>query len=202
MEPHSSRAALTRPIFSDDFEYLSEGYYACLEAEAAGHRPVPTVADTLDAHVVPLALERVRMAGLPVPAWTLSNEAFTPPAVLYGVNPFARNHVVVGPDDDVRAAARRVSRRGKFVICCQSLPPEATLVEFDLVFGQTPTARYAAWAEALHRLFGIPIGRVRLIESPSGTFFSAFERVSLRHLSADGRALLASAWEPSRRTRG
>lgn len=177
-------------ILDGDYEYLSEGYYACQEAEAQALHVLPTCADTLDAYVVPLALERVRLAGLPVPEWYLSNEYFRPPALLYGVNPFARNHQLVRTDEAARAAARKISRQGKFVICCQELPPEAEIVEFDLLMGRALQPRFDAWAADLFTLFRLPLARVRLIAAGDRLLFSALERLSARKLARPARALL------------
>ena len=86
----------------------------------------PTIFHLAENHERAAALaERLTHAGLPVPEWHLTNAAFEPPALLYGVNPFARNHEHVSAGDDAATAARRVSRRGKFAICCQQLPPDA-----------------------------------------------------------------------------
>lgn len=178
-----------------DYEYLGEGYYALQEYEHDAPDPAVTCADALDAYVVPIALERVRLAGLPVPAWYLTNEYFEPPALLYGVNPFARTVLHVEDSGDTYTAARRMSRSGKFVVLCQELPPAARIVEFELVFGETPTAAYAGWAEALYDLFRLPLARVRLIawgdEHAPETAFSAVERLPRKRLTAPARALLA-----------
>lgn len=189
-------------ILTGDYEYLGDGYYACLEAEARGDRVLPSIADALDAYVVPIALERVERAGLPVPRWYLTNSDFAPPAVLYGVNPFARHHLVVQPGDDVAAAARKVSRQGKFVVCCQELPADAALVEFEQVFDRCPDERYADWAAALYRLFRLPLSRVRLIVTPEQDSFSAVERQPREKLTEAGERLLLACLEERTYRRG
>lgn len=180
----------TTLLLHGDYEYLTEGYYACQDAEEAGLHPRPTTADALDAYVVPIALERVALAGLPVPVWYLTNEFVTPPVLLYGVNPFARNHILVRHEEDRYAAARKISRQGKFVICAQELPPQATLVEFEQILDRSVDARFAEWADALYGLFHLPLARVRLIVPPSGLLlFSAIERLNAGKLTRAGRAL-------------
>ena len=193
--PSKTRSS-TGDLPSGDYEYLTEGYYACQDAELNASRTLPSTADTLDAYVVPIALERVRLAGLPVPEWYLTNRDFETPAVLYGVNPFARNHVVVRPDDDAAAAARMVSRRGKFAICCQRLPPGAVLIEFDQVYDRASDERFAHWAEALHRLFHLPLARVRLIATAGREYFSAVERLPRERLSEPAARLLQAIQQP------
>lgn len=177
-------------ILNGDYEYLSEGYYACEEAEDARNTPLPTCADALDAYIVPLALERARLAGLPVPNWSLTNDAVKAPAVLYGVNPFARNHLVVTDSAECEDAARKMSRNGKFVICCQELPSGAELIEFEMVLGRTPDERFAGWAADVYRVFRLPAASVRLIVTPDGSYLSAIERLPQTEWSPAAQALL------------
>ncbi|HET6566482.1 MAG TPA: RimK-like ATPgrasp N-terminal domain-containing protein [Rhodothermales bacterium] len=181
-----------------DYEYLGDGYYACAEAEVDDEEAFPTCADTLDAYVVPIALERARLAGLAVPDWHLTNEQFEPPAILYGVNPFARNHVVVEEGGDWKAAARKVSRLGKFVICCQPLPPDARIVELEMVLGQSVEDRFSDWARDVYRVFRLPLALVRLIEADGQFYLSAIERLRRDKLSQAAEALFAGYSEQNR----
>jgi hypothetical protein len=186
-----SRPAL---LLHGDYEYLSEGYYACIEAEENGLDAIPTCADALDAYTVPLALERARLAGLATPTWTFTNGHFQTPAVLYGVNPFARSYVVVHDADERQGASDKISRQGKYVMCCQTLPPGAKLPEFEAIFGKSPDERWSTWAQAIFRVFALPLCKVRIIECEDGsTFLSAIERLPQSRLSKAGRALLATA---------
>lgn len=114
----------------------------------------------------------------------------TPPAILYGVNPFARNHIVVEEGDDWKAAARKVSRLGKFVICCLTLPPNARIVEFEMLLGFSLEARFARWARDIHQTFHLPLALVRLIEADGQHFLSAIERLPHEKLSKEAEALL------------
>lgn len=173
-----------------DYEYLGEGYYACAEAEVDDDTSFPTCADILDAYVVPVALERARLEGLPVPDWHLTNEQFDPPAILYGVNPFARNHVVVEAGGDWKAASRKVSRLGKYVICCQSLPVNARIVEFEMVLGRSTSDRFGIWARDIFRIFKLPLALVRLIEADGQLYLSAIERLRRDKLSHEAESLL------------
>ncbi len=177
-------------ILDGDYEYMTDGYYACQLAELEGQNPTPTCADALDAYIVPIALERVSQAGLPTPPWYLTNEYFTPPAVLYGVNPFARSHAVVLNNTSQEKAVRSISRKGKFVICCQELAPDAALIEFEQVLDQSTDPRFSKWASDLFALFNLPLSRVRLIQQKTDYFFSAVERLPFKSLSDAGRDIL------------
>ena len=178
-------------LLHGDYEYLSEGYYASLAAEFNGSHPAPTCADSLDAYVVPIALVRVAQAGLPVPSWYLTNEYFTAPAILYGVNPFARSHALVLEQDQCKKAAKSMSRKGKFVMCCQELAAGDEIVEFEQVLGWSPDDRFASWAAAIYELFTLPIASVRLIRSQDQYFFSAVERLPHSRLSPASQEYLA-----------
>jgi len=180
----------TTLLLNGDYEYLGEGYYACAEAEGEGI--LPTCADTLDAYIVPIALERARISGLAVPEWHLTNGSFEAPAILYGVNPFARSHEVVREGGDKEAAARKISRQGKFVICCQSLPHGAEIVEFEMILGHSIDSRFSTWARDIYDIFHLPLARVRLIEANGQFYLSAIERLPYGDMSNEGRVLLES----------
>lgn len=177
-------------ILDGDFEYMTDGYYACQLAELESLNPMPTCADALDAYIVPIALERVAQAGLPVPTWYLTNEYFTPPAVLYGVNPFARAHAVVLDNTTQQEAVRSISRKGKFVICCQEVTSDAVLIEFEQVFDQSTDPAFSSWARDLFELFNLPLSNVRLIQQGIDYAFSAIERLPYKSLSEAGKGLL------------
>ena len=58
---------------SGNYEYLTEGYYRCLDAELQGHDDIiPRCLDALDAYVVPVALEKAELAGIAIPEWYLT----------------------------------------------------------------------------------------------------------------------------------
>lgn len=178
-------------LLHGDYEYLSEGYYAAVEVELHGLTALPSCADVLDAYNVPVALERVRQAGLPVPEWYLTNDTMKPPAVIYGVHPFARAFRVVYEPQEAWIAARQLSRQGKYLLCYQRLPVHARLIEVELILDRTPETAYAWWAEQLYGLFHLPLAKLRLIETPDGqTFFSALERLPRSRLSTKSRKLL------------
>lgn len=177
-------------LFHGDYEYMTDGYYECLSAQLEDLHPIPTCADALDAYIVPIAMVRVARAGLPTPAWYLTNEYFAPPAALYGVNPFARAHAVVRNDAEREEATRSISRSGKFVICCQELKPDADLIEFEQILDRSPDPRFESWARDLFAIFHLPLAKVRLIYQEDAFFFSAIERLPRKSLSPAGTALL------------
>src|SRR5262245_6242881 len=120
-------------LLSGDYEYMTEGYYTCQDAELAGYSEVlPTCADALDAYVVPIAMEKAAKAGIAVPDWVLTNEYFPVPAVCYGVNPFSRKYAVVREEGEREAVARRLTWNFKYTMCCQSISAATQIAEFRL----------------------------------------------------------------------
>jgi len=159
---------------SGDYAYLSEGYYACQDAELAGAAATPSCADALDAYVVPIALEKAAKAGVPVPESVLTHEYFPVPAVCYGVNPFSRTYAFVRDEAAREREARRLTWNHKYAMCCQLVTPATTAVEFRAVCGRTEDARFADWADRLFGVFRIPLATIRLLETPR-VLFSALE---------------------------
>jgi hypothetical protein len=172
---------------SGDYEYLTEGYYACQDAELAGANALPSCADALDAYVVPIALQKAAKAGVPVPDWVLTNEYFPVPAVCYGVNPFSRKYAVVRSEAEREAAARQLTWNGKYTICCQRISPATELVEFRLVCGRTSSPEFADWADRLFSLFRLPLATVRLLRN-GRLELSAVEILPWRTLTDEERA--------------
>lgn len=170
-----------------DYEYLTEGYYRCQDAELAGHAGVtPTCADALDAYVVPIALEKAAKAGIPVPDWVLTNEYFPVPAVCYAVNPFSRKYAVVRTEKERETAARQLTWNFKYTMCCQRIRPETEVVEFRTVGARTEQTEFAELAETLFRTFRIPLATVRFLRN-GRLEFSAMDALPYRYLTPHER---------------
>ncbi|MEW5875874.1 MAG: hypothetical protein AB1752_11925 [Candidatus Zixiibacteriota bacterium] len=185
---------------SGNYEYLTEGYYRCQDAELDGIPLTrPTCNDALDAYVVPVALEKAALAGLAVPEWYFSNEYFTPPAVVYGVNPFSRKFAVVRTEADRESAAKQLTWNFKYSMCCQRIEPTTELVEIRMVGGQTERGEYADWAYLVHEAFNLPVASIRLLKTGSLVQLSAIEILPVRTLTKQERRW---ADELVRRVRG
>lgn len=169
------------------YEYMSEGYYACQDAELEGRDAMPTCADALDAYVVPVALEKAAKAGVPVPEWLLTSEYFPVPAVCYGVNPFSRKYAVVRDETSREREARRLTWNHKYTICCQRITASTEVVEFRMVCGKTEQTEFADWAERMFAIFRIPVATVRLLRN-GRLEFSALEILPYKFLTPTERA--------------
>ncbi|MCE9636762.1 MAG: RimK-like ATPgrasp N-terminal domain-containing protein [Planctomycetes bacterium] len=184
------------PEFSGDYEVLSEGYYRCQDAELSGARPDPTCADAVDAYVVPIALEKAALAGLPVPEWFLSNELFPPPCVVYGVNPFSRGYAFVRDEAQREAAAAKFTWRKKYVLCGQIISDATEVVALRVVRGHTESPGYERWAADIDRVFRIPLATVRLLRTGDDVRFSSITVLPAKSLTPRERAWLAEPRTP------
>ena len=170
-------------LLSGNYEYMTEGYFECQDAELAGRAGVmPTCADALDAYVVPIALEKAAKAGIAVPEWILTHEYFPVPAVCYGVNPFSRRHELVTDESARRAVARRLTSNFRYSMCCELVTPDARLAEFRMVCGRTTSPEFAGWADRVFSVFRVPLATVRVICAET-TMLSAIEILPRRVLT-------------------
>ncbi|MBI3871608.1 MAG: hypothetical protein HY304_00845 [candidate division Zixibacteria bacterium] len=173
---------------SGNYEYLSEDYYRCQDMELSGlGLPRPTCAEALDAYIVPVALEKARMAGLAVPEWFLSNEYFHPPAVVDSINPFSRRFAVVRSEDERAKAAQQLTWNFKFAMCVQKIATTTEVIEIRVVGGRSEQTEFADWASLVHIVFAVPIATVRLLRTDNQIQFSAISILPHRTLSAQER---------------
>ena len=173
---------------SGDYEILSEGYYRCQDAELAGENARPACADAADAYVVPIALEKASLAGLPVPEWFFTNEYFPPPCVVYGVNPFSRGYAIVRTEAEREAAARKFSWHRKYVMCCEKIGAETEVVEVRVVRGRTLAPGFDQWAVDASRVFGLPLFTLRLLRDGESVRFSSIAILRAKTLHPAERA--------------
>ncbi len=173
---------------SGNYEYLTEGYYECQDAELAGVPDVlPTCGDALDAYVVPIALVKAERAGLAVPEWFIANEYFPVPVVCYGVNPFSRKYAVVRTEAEREVAAKQLTWNYKYTVCCQRITPEGTIAEFRMVAGRTETPEFADWAAKVFDVFHVPMALIRLLRN-GRLALSAIEQLPSKTLTPRERA--------------
>lgn len=177
---------------SGNYEYLTEGYYRCQDAELQGYeRVMPRCLDALDAYVVPVALEKAQRAGIPIPEWYLTNEYFPPPAVVYGVNPFTRKFAVVFTEEERDRAAKQLTWNYKYAICCQRITSDVEIIEFAMVDGRTARLDMADMARRVHEVFNLPMGSIRVLKTGSTIQLSAIELLPTRALGTQEREWLS-----------
>lgn len=152
---------------SGDYGYLTSGYYQSLDLETGGKVCHPTCKEALDAYVAPLFLEKAKLAGLPVPSYYVTNEYFDPPVVVDTLNPFKERESVVLKEAHRDRVTASMTRNYTYAICCQELLPGSRVRKFRAILGWSRSRRYRHLAEAVWRVFHIPLAVVRVIDLPS-----------------------------------
>ncbi len=168
-----------------DYRYMTSGYYASQDMEAAGEIVHPTCKEILDSYVAPVFLEKARLAGLPVPAYYVTNGHFEPPVIIDSVNPFMSRQRVVLKSGHQQRVAKSLTRNFTYAICCQELPPGARVRYFHAVLGWCAAGQYRALAAALWRVFHMPLAAGRVIRLRNGKIaLSGMQPLPFARLSA------------------
>lgn len=176
---------------SGDYTYLTDGYYASLDAELAGLSVLPTTAEAVDAYVVAIAMEKARLAGVPVPEHQVVTDRFpAPPLMAYPINPFTLEGELLLDDAAVAARRRGLTYTGKYAVLAQSLPPDYRIDFLRLVMGRTLVPQYEEFGASLFALFRLPLMRVRVVVTPKEYMLSSIEPLPFGQLSEEERALL------------
>jgi len=59
-------------IVNESYFYKTEPYYTIVKNENEDIKTTPSSSDVLDAYIVPICLEKAKLAGIPVCEWTIS----------------------------------------------------------------------------------------------------------------------------------
>lgn len=185
-----------RHIISEDYSYKTQAYYTILEHEQAGEAIRPTSRAVLDAFVVPICLERARLAGIPVMEWGISQIYVPLPAILYGLNYFATasDFFVVQDNEQAKEVIKHITNKGKYPFCYQKLGDGAAIHSCTAVFGQTTgsCAAVAGYASMIYDLFGIPLVSMVFVRTGKEFALSSLAPTRYTHLSDKERELLAA----------
>lgn len=181
---------VTHLNLAGDYSYMSAGYYSSLEAELMGWQVLPDTADSLDAYLVPVALEKARLHDLPVPGYSVVVDKLTPPVLAYPINPFSSYGKLVLPGDDLKKKLKSLTRTGTYATLVQHLPEDYRLDVVRCVMGHTSHGAYADFARSVFAVFTLPLMRVRVIVTPQAFLFSAVEPLPLGELTVEERARL------------
>jgi hypothetical protein len=177
-----------------DYRYMSEGHYGSVEAEIAGVKVYPTIKESLDAYIVPLCMERARVANIPIPDHYISNDIFEPPCIVYPINPFMKKHSVVYKAGHVKRIAKSMTRNFKYAICVQKITEDVAIREYKCVMGTTTCDEVQDIASKVWELFHLPICNLRVIEDGK-IMLSAIEPLPLHELGPKELKLLRKANE-------
>ena len=181
-------------IISENYSYKTDSYYTILRMEMEGKRVKPSSSAVIDAFVVPICLERAKIAGIPVCTWEIS-QAYVPlPAILYGINYFATSSefVTVYDNESAKEAVKHITNKGKYAFCYQELGDGAEIVLCNVIFGKTissslPVIEMAMW---VYDLFAIPLMQMVLVRMGDNYSLSSIASVRYSQLLESERSLL------------
>jgi len=183
-------------VVSEDYSYKTEPYYTILRYELMGKKVRPSTSAVLDAYVVPMCLERAKLAGIPVADWGIA-QGFVPlPSVIYGINYFATSadFTVVRDDAKAKEVIAHVTNKGKYPFCYQKITPGATVHSCVSIFGRTADscAAVASLAAMVYEIFSIPLVTMVLIREGDDIRLSSLSPTRFSRISGDERALLSA----------
>jgi hypothetical protein len=183
-------------VIAEDYSYKTEAYYTILERELAGEDIHPSSRAVLDAFVVPICLERAKLAGIPVVEWGIS-QAYVPlPAILYGLNYFATasDFFVVQDNEQAKDVIKHITNKGKYPFCYQKLDDGATIHTCTAVFGRTTGSctAVAGYAAMIYELFSIPLVSMVFVKTDKEFSLSSLAPTRYTHLTEKERALLTA----------
>lgn len=184
-------------IVSERYFYKTLTYYSILRHELEGRRVCPSSRGVLDASVVPVFLEKARLAGIPVCEWGIS-QGYTPlPAILYGLNyyPTASEFRVVSDPNEAKEAIRHITNKGKYPFCYQPLDEGASIQSCTSIFGRTTQAcpEITEIARQVYGLLMLPLVSLVMVHDARGYRLSSLSAVRYSHMTPDERAMLGAA---------
>jgi hypothetical protein len=183
-------------VISEDYSYKTDPYYTILDYELRGKNVRPTSSAVLDAYVVPMCLERAKLAGIPVADWGIS-QGFVPlPAIIYGLNYFATSadFVLVRDGEKAKEVIAHVTNKGKYPFCYQKIPPDATVHSCVSIFGRTADSCTAitGLAQRIYQLFSIPLVTMVFVKTGDEYHLSSLSPTKYTRISNDERTLLTA----------
>jgi hypothetical protein len=183
-------------VISEDYSYKSEPYYTILSHELSGKNVRPASSTVLDAYVVPICLERARLAGIPVAEWGVSQGYVPLPSIIYGLNYFATSadFFEVRDGKEAKEVIAHVTNKGKYPFCFQKISADATVRSCTSIFGRTTDScpAVAGLAEKIYRVFSIPLVTLVFVRTKKACLLSSLAPARYSRMSGDERALLTA----------
>lgn len=182
-------------VVSENHFYKSEGYYTLVRNEINGINTLPRSADVIDAYIVPICLEKAKLAGIDVCDWEVSYSFVMAPCLIYGLNYFATpgEFTVAREAEKAREIIRHVTNSGKYPFCYQPLRAGEDVRTATAVFGKTAEVKDAALAELAQKVydeFRIPLVSIIYIASGERCKLSSLGPVRYTRLTNDEKKLL------------
>lgn len=175
---------------SGDYTYLTEGYYHSMDRELEGIVIKPTIEESLDAYIVPLALKKAEQAGIKIPASEMVMDEVSGRVLAYAVNPFSTKQAVINAPEESGAGLKALTMGGKYAVLCQFLPSNYQIVTVRSVMGKTVSCEFQEFVSAVFLAFQLPLMRITLIVHEQDYLFSSIKPLSLKELDRQERAWL------------
>lgn len=184
----------TQYIINESYFYKTEPYYTIVKKEHDGIKTVPSSSDVLDAYIVPICLEKAKLAEIPICDWVISYQYISLPAVVYGLNYFSTpsDHFVVKDIKEATKVIKHVTNLGKYPFCYQKLTDTSKIVKCVSIFGKTINCcdGVSALADKVYRTFSIPLVEIVLVKDEGGYRLSSLAPVKYSQLSKEESELL------------
>jgi len=183
-------------IVNESYFYKTEPYYTIVKNENEGIKTVPSSSDVLDAYVVPICLEKARLAGIPVCEWVISYQYVSLPAIVYGLNYFSTpsDRSVVRDLEEAKSVVKHVTNHGRYPFCYQKINEDSVIVKCVSIFGKTLNCpkEMASLAEKIFQVFQLPLVEIVMVAEEGKFCLSSLAPIKYSQLSADETELLQS----------
>ena len=181
-------------IVNESYFYKTEPYYAIVKNENEGIKTTPRSSDVLDAYIVPICLEKAKLAGIQVCDWTISDYFVSLPALIYGLNYFSTpsDNFLVSDPEGARKVIKHVTNHGRYPFCYQKMSDTSTVVRCASIFGKSIDCceKVSTIAEKIYEVFRLPLVEIVLVKDESGCRLSSLSPVKYSQLSKDETEML------------
>ena len=181
-------------IVNESYFYKTEPYYTIVRNENDGIETIPSSSDVLDAYIVPICLEKAKLAGIPVCEWIISNVYVSLPAIVYGLNYFSTpsDHFLVSDLEEAKQIIKHVTNRGRYPFCYQKISEKAAVVKCVSIFGKSVNCCEKArdLAEKIYEVFRLPLVEMVMVKDEAGCRLSSLSPVKYSQLSKDETEML------------
>jgi hypothetical protein len=181
-------------IVNESYFYKTEPYYTIVKNENEDIRTIPSSSDVLDAYIVPICLEKAKIAGIPVNDWIISYQYVSLPAIVYGLNYFSTpsDHFLVKDLEGAKTVIRHITNRGRYPFCYQKISGTSTITKCISIFGKTINCcgEISTLAEKIYEVFRVPLVEIVLIKDESDYRLSSLAPVKYSQLSKDETEML------------
>ena len=181
-------------IVNESYFYKTEPYYTIVRNEKEWIRTIPSSSDVLDAYIVPICLEKAKLAGIPVCEWIISNVYVSLPAIVYGLNYFSTpsDHFLVSDLEQAKQIIKHVTNRGRYPFCYQKISERSAVVKCVSICGKSINCCEKArdLAEKIYEVFRLPLVEIVMVKDEAGCRLSSLSPVKYSQLSKDETEML------------